>query len=1092
MHGQRTILLILAVLLAGGAGCARRSDSPAGGREVGPSGRVSLTIPASVLLPGIARVDLTVSAGTGPAFAPIDVPLSVSSGGFSGFVTGIPAGPGRRFDVTAYDVGGAVLATGFAIADVLAGETAVVFITLGSPLPNPYRNSAPVIDYLSASRTKTQPGTDVVLNVLAHDPDPADTIAYEWAATCGSIDVPTATRATWTAPSASTTCQLSVTVTDNHSAAVTSYLVVQVITDTGNVLVNVIESGGPAILGLAVDAQYQTSVGGDLAVTAVNPGGGPLAYAWTSSCPGLTFDTSPPYAPATPHFTSTDTTLACVITVTATDGGGAAATGVVTLPPLLPFNVAAQITSTVQPSVDITDPLLAEVVRPGDAIPLYVEATDPEGGDLVFEWVASAGSLDPQIDQVHSPGSSSIVWHAPDVLPLQMRVTITVRDPQGEPNSHIFFFKPPSATDPCATLSDGTPCDDGNACTSGEQCQGGVCTGGTLTTCTALDQCHAVGVCNPYTGLCSNPYRVNGTTCDDGQACTVNDVCAAGLCMGQNKVCTALDQCHDVGTCDAATGLCGNPVSPDTRTCDDGKGCTTSDHCTAGVCGGTLVTCPTGSCIEPGGTCPAAGAPVAQLLIDAGANPSPGAVPGLAYDELGYLYQGGNMYQPGFDFGCGLVNSAGSADAFVVKLDPATGRCAPGIGWSKDFGDASNDQTLTALAVNRSAVAFAGQYQGTLPLGGTTSVTNSGAIIDYVGALNRVTGAPLWVKNFDLNEPTSPPATYGKINAIAGGLSGTNPSGSRFAVCGFVGNPATCTVSPANCKVAASLVNDPAATPGGGLDAVVAVLDGATGNLVWGRQLGGTGDQTCNAVAFDDAGNVLITGTYTGVLTIPGATLTQPSGSNRWAFVAKLDGSTGATLAATNFGAATTARITPRAIAAAADGSVAVGGQFQATMTFPTTPTATTLTGTGTSFDIFVARLDATLAPVWAKRFGGSAPDDLRGMSVDSTGQVIVAGVFSSTATSTWGMPTLASAGATDVLYAGLDPGTGNANFAVQAGDAYGQEPFALAVCRLATGANQDTTWMAGGYASGITFSGQPTLASGSTTNSHMFLVKLH
>lgn len=50
--------------------------------------------------------------------------------------------------------------------------------------------------------------------------------------------------------------------------------------------------------------------------------------------------------------------------------------------------------------------------------------------------------------------------------------------------------------------------------------------------CTALDTCHDVGVCDPSTGACSNPPKADGTTCDDGAACTTNDVCAQGTCSG--------------------------------------------------------------------------------------------------------------------------------------------------------------------------------------------------------------------------------------------------------------------------------------------------------------------------------------------------------------------------------------------------------------------------------------------------------------------------------------------------------------------------------------------------------------------------------
>ena len=147
---------------------------------------------------------------------------------------------------------------------------------------------------------------------------------------------------------------------------------------------------------------------------------------------------------------------------------------------------------------------------------------------------------------------------------------------------------------PCAGAADGTACDDGNPCTGSDTCQSGVCTG-TALTCTASDQCHVAGVCDTTTGLCSNPAAVDGTTCDDGDACTQTDSCQAGSCVGSNPVvCTALDQCHSAGTCDTGTGLCSNPAKTDSTPCDDGDACTTNDSCQSGVCtGGPALVCDT-------------------------------------------------------------------------------------------------------------------------------------------------------------------------------------------------------------------------------------------------------------------------------------------------------------------------------------------------------------------------------------------------------------------------------------------------------------------------------------------------------------------
>lgn len=110
--------------------------------------------------------------------------------------------------------------------------------------------------------------------------------------------------------------------------------------------------------------------------------------------------------------------------------------------------------------------------------------------------------------------------------------------------------------------------------------------------CTASDQCHKAGVCDPGTGECSAPAANNGTDCDDDDACTQTDKCQAGECVGSSpKLCTASDQCHKVGVCDPDTGNCSNPNADANTECDDGQFCTEDDVCTAGVCGGEAKVC---------------------------------------------------------------------------------------------------------------------------------------------------------------------------------------------------------------------------------------------------------------------------------------------------------------------------------------------------------------------------------------------------------------------------------------------------------------------------------------------------------------------
>jgi hypothetical protein len=164
----------------------------------------------------------------------------------------------------------------------------------------------------------------------------------------------------------------------------------------------------------------------------------------------------------------------------------------------------------------------------------------------------------------------------------------------------------------------GTACDDGNACTEDDQCDAaGVCAGSVRTcddglTCTTdacvdgacqntlianfciageANVCVAVGAADPTNGcrVCvaaagggtTFEKRVDGFSCNDGNACTTADTCADGLCVGGAAlVCNSNDPCI-ARTCDPNAGCV---ASPTTETCDDGDPCTVGDTCANGLC----------------------------------------------------------------------------------------------------------------------------------------------------------------------------------------------------------------------------------------------------------------------------------------------------------------------------------------------------------------------------------------------------------------------------------------------------------------------------------------------------------------------------
>lgn len=120
-------------------------------------------------------------------------------------------------------------------------------------------------------------------------------------------------------------------------------------------------------------------------------------------------------------------------------------------------------------------------------------------------------------------------------------------------------------------------CDDGNPCTENESCQQGFCVGD-QTSCDDDNPCTTDG-CIVTKGCVHSNHT---DPCDDGSLCTHSDVCTDGSCVGEVVDCDDGNSCTE-DTCDAATG-CLNPLRPDESPCEDGDLCTVNDLCADGVC----------------------------------------------------------------------------------------------------------------------------------------------------------------------------------------------------------------------------------------------------------------------------------------------------------------------------------------------------------------------------------------------------------------------------------------------------------------------------------------------------------------------------
>jgi hypothetical protein len=253
---------------------------------------------------------------------------------------------------------------------------------------------------------------------------------------------------------------------------------------------------------------------------------------------------------------------------------------------------------------------------------------------------------------------------------------------------------------------DGAPCDDGDLCTRRDACVAGACVGDDPVACSASDQCHETGVCDPVTGTCSSPSKVDGAPCDDGDLCTRRDACVAGACVGGDPVaCSASDQCHETGVCDPATGRCSDPSKPDGTPCNDGAYCTVADACDAGACvgvsrdcGALAAPCHEGRCDESADAC------VSRPRVD-----------GTPCDD-GDACTRTDTCVAGACSGSDPVECTATGPCREPgTCDPRTGACSGAVapdGTSCDDGDACTDADRCAAGVCTGAVLPDGDADG--------------------------------------------------------------------------------------------------------------------------------------------------------------------------------------------------------------------------------------------------------------------------------------------------------------------------------------------------------------------------------------------
>jgi hypothetical protein len=265
----------------------------------------------------------------------------------------------------------------------------------------------------------------------------------------------------------------------------------------------------------------------------------------------------------------------------------------------------------------------------------------------------------------------------------------------------------------------------------------------------------------------------------------------------------------------------------------------------------------------------------------------------------------------------------------------------------------------------------------------------------------------------------------------------------------------------------------PTGTPG-----VLAKLD-PSGTTLWTKVYSaeGGGEIDATTQAIDSAGNVFVGGGlyHTTGVDFGDAKLTAScggSGAPGCAYVAKIDGA----------GKYVWGKYFPASVAnvdgLATDGTdVVLTGHFAGAIDFG----LGALTGVGSDYEIFLAKLGPTGTPSWAKRFnGGSGGSDGQAVATDVAGNVFMTGLFSGTID--FGGGPLVATGSTDIFLAKFDK-SGAHLWSKRFGDASAQGGFSVATD------SAGSVYLEGDLRGSADFGGGSVTAA-STTLSDMFVAK--
>jgi len=347
---------------------------------------------------------------------------------------------------------------------------------------------------------------------------------------------------------------------------------------------------------------------------------------------------------------------------------------------------------------------------------------------------------------------------------------------------------------------------------------------------------------------------------------------------------------------------------------------------------------------------------------------------GIAHDDVGNVYVTGRFTGTiDADPGAGVTNltSAGAQDTYIIKVD-----AAGNLVWAKRVGGPNDVYSFDVAVDEAGNVYVTGAFSGTAdfdPGPGTFNLSSIGLFFDEIFVLKLdVNGDLVWARKMGSSD-----FDFGRSIAVSA-AGNVFTTGSFRGTVDFDPGPGTSLLTSTS----------------GGNDIFISKLN-SSGNFVWAKQMGGSGNDIGYAITLDAAENVYTTGSFSTTADFDPGTSNfdiTVAGSND-IFVSKLDG-------AGNFvwakGMGGTSSDIGHSIQVDPAGNVYTSGEFHNTVDFDPGSGTINLVSVGFN-DAFISKLDANGNYVWAKGMGGTSDEESSGLTLDEYGNVYATGGFEST-----------------------------------------------------------------------------------------------